>query len=81
MYRSSLLVLAAVLVAGCALFRGAARATSYGAELASCEAESLTWVAYTPCCVTVNSRYPLPNGGRRDTSLCYMPDGGTHVGP
>jgi hypothetical protein len=63
---------------GCALFRGAVRPASYGAELASCEMEAAPgvegWATYTPCCVGVNARYPLPDGGPRDASFCY-PDG------
>lgn len=75
---SAALVLVAF--AGCALFRGTVRPASYGAELESCEIEAPPgpsgWDVYTPCCVGVNARYPLPDGGRRDDSLCYGPDGG-----
>ncbi len=72
----------ALLVSSCALFRGAVRPASYGAELLSCEAEAPAgpsgWATYTPCCVGVNARYPLPDGGARDASQCYPPDGGAH---
>lgn len=64
----------------CALFRGTTRAASYGDKLLSCEEESVGgttgWTTYTPCCVSVNQRYPLAGGGLRDASDCYPQDGG-----
>ncbi len=66
-------------VTSCALWHGAARPASYASELLACEVEAPAgsggWAVYTPCCLGVNAKYPLPGGGRRDASPCYR-DGG-----
>ena len=68
-------LLCATVFVGCALFRGNVRHASYAAELTSCDLEAEPgvegWATYTPCCIAVNARYPLPDGGKRDNSLCY----------
>lgn len=78
--RPVVVTLAVVLLSpfvGCAAAY-AVRPTTYGGELAVCEAKApkgpTGWAVYTPCCIDVATRY------QRDPLFCFPEDAGSSNG-